>query len=262
MAFRINNYAAGDTAEVLVYGEVGDDFGGVNAADFYDKVSALDAPNCVTIRINSYGGDVFAGWAVYNQIRKLPQPTTTAVDGIAASIASVIAMAGDTVTVSENGMIMIHNAWTSLSLSGDKEAMAAGSEDLARMTETLQVIDEQIVATYASRVHVDNATIRAWMDEETWFSSADAVRYGFADTITEPLAVAAAHVPDNRYRNTPRHLLRSQRSAVTETPVGGDEDACPRLDGETAEPVDNARLNRAGWRLLLLQRNKLTRKAK
>ena len=147
MTYRISNYTAGQEAEVLIYGEIGDEFGGVSAAGFYDEVAALDAPLGVTFRINSYGGDVFTGWAVYNQIRKLQQPTTTAVDGIAASIASVIAMAGDTVTISDNGMFMIHNAWTSLVLAGDANAMAEGSADLARMTETLRAIDDQIVAT-------------------------------------------------------------------------------------------------------------------
>ena len=211
MTYRISNYTAGQEAEVLIYGEIGDEFGGVSAAGFYDEVAALDAPLGVTFRINSYGGDVFTGWAVYNQIRKLQQPTTTAVDGIAASIASVIAMAGDTVTISDNGMFMIHNAWTSLVLAGDANAMAEGSADLARMTETLRAIDDQIVATYASRVNVDADQLREWMDRETWFTSAEAVSYGFADAVTEPLAIAAAYVPDGKYKNTPRHLLQSQR---------------------------------------------------
>ena len=75
MTYRISNYTAGQEAEVLIYGEIGDEFGGVSAAGFYDEVAALDAPLGVTFRINSYGGDVFTGWSVYNQIRKLQQPT-------------------------------------------------------------------------------------------------------------------------------------------------------------------------------------------
>ena len=79
------------------------------------------------------------------------------------------------------------------------------------MPETLRAIDEQIVATYASRVNVGADQLREWMNRETWFTSAEAVTYGFADAVTEPLAIAAAYVPDGKYKNTPRHLLQSQR---------------------------------------------------
>lgn len=216
MWYQISNYRAGATAEVLIYGEVGDEFGGgVDATQFYDEVSRLDAPGGITFRINSYGGDVFTGWSVYNQIRKLSVPTTTAVDGIAASIASVIAMAGDRVTMSDNAMIMIHNAWTSLSLAGDARAMAAGSADLDKMASTLRNIDSQIVATYATRVDASEEDIRGWMASETWFTSADSLRLGFVDEITESLALAACLVPEGKYKNTPKRLVRTEANVET-----------------------------------------------
>lgn len=234
--YKISNYKAGTSAEVLVYGEIGDEFGGVDAAAFYSEVSALDAPAGITFRINSYGGDVFSGYAVANIIRRLPQPTITAIDGVAASIASVIAMAGDRVEIADNAMIMIHNAWSSVAVAGDARAMSEASESLERMTTTLKAIDDGIVEAYLARVQVNEDQVRQWMNAETWFTAREAERYGFVDAITEGLAVAACYVPDGRYKNTPGHLLGSSRleTALAEY-----------LAPEPQAAPDHARRNRA-----------------
>ena len=213
--WKINNYIRGKSAEVLIYGEIGEEFGGVNAAAFYDEVSGLDAPDGITFRINSPGGDGFAGWAIYNQIRRLSVPTVTAVDGLAASIASVIAMAGDRVTISENGMLMIHNSWTALSLAGDANALDQGASDIERMTGTLRAIDDSIVATYLTRVSLDEDTLRAYMNAETWFTSSQSLELGFVDDVTENLAIAACLVPEGKYRNTPSVLLAGEAGDET-----------------------------------------------
>ena len=209
--YRINNAIDGQPAEVLLYGEIGDEFGGVDATAFYNDVSAIDAPEII-FRISSYGGDVFAGYAVSNIIKRLDVPTVTTVDGVAASIASVILMAGDRVEMSENSMLMLHNSWTSVAVAGDARAMDEAAEGLQRMQTTLRAIDDGIVSAYASRVDVGEDQIRAWMDAETWFTASEAVGFGFADGIADSApAIAACYVPDGRYKNTPRHLLQSQR---------------------------------------------------
>jgi len=205
--WKINNYKAGTDAEVLIYGEIGAADFGVDAADFYTEVAAIDAPE-ITFRINSYGGDVFTGTTIYNQIRRLPSLTTTAVDGVAASIASVIAMAGDQVTMAPNSMLMIHNAWTSVSVAGDANTFEESGEEIERMTGTLRAIDENIIQAYSGRTSVGVEQLREWMDAETWFTAEESVRIGFADTITDSApAMAACYVPDGRYKNTPFHLV-------------------------------------------------------
>ena len=196
--WKILNYRAGTSAEVLIYGEIGADEFGVDASDFYSEVAAIDAPE-ITFRINSYGGDVFTGTTIYNQIRRLPALTTTTVDGVAASIASVIAMAGDRMTMAPNAMLMIHS-----------------------MTGTRRAIDENIIQAYANKTSASVEQLKAWMDAETWFTAEEAVRFGFADAISEDAPAVAAsyswcYVPSGRYKNTPRHLVEAQ--AATEEPL-------------------------------------------
>ena len=211
--YKIRNYKAATGAEVLIYGEIGEADFGVDAGDFYQEVAALDAPE-ITFRINSYGGDVFAGAAIYNFIRRLPALTTTTVDGVAASIASVIAMAGDQVTMSQNSMLMIHNAWTAVQIAGDANTFEESAEEVERMKDTLRAIDTTIVEAYSQRANVGQDQLRAWMDQETWFTASDAVTLGFADSVVDALpAVAACYVPAGRFKNTPNHLLEQPAPA-------------------------------------------------
>ena len=219
--WKILNYRAGTSAEVLIYGEIGADEFGVDASDFYSEVAAIDAPE-ITFRINSYGGDVFTGTTIYNQIRRLPALTTTTVDGVAASIASVIAMAGDRMTMAPNAMLMIHNAWTSVAVAGDANVFEESADEIDRMTGTLRAIDENIIQAYANKTSASVEQLKAWMDAETWFTAEEAVRFGFADAITDHMPAVAAsyswcYVPSGRYKNTPRHLVEAQ--AATEEPL-------------------------------------------
>ena len=213
--WKISSYKPSASAEILLYGEIGSDFGGVDATDFYNDVTALDAPE-ITFRINSYGGDVFAGNAIYNQIRRLDALTTTAVDGVAASIASVIAMAGDRVTMAPNSMLMIHNAWTAVSVAGDANALEQSAEEIERMTATLRAIDENIVAAYSARANVGEEQLKDWMDRETWFTAEESIQIGFADEIVEGIPVAALAVPDGKFRNVPETLIPR---AIDQTPL-------------------------------------------
>lgn len=163
-------HAAGDVTEIELYEEIG--FWGVTAAEFRQQLAKAKGGD-VVLKINSPGGDVFDGIAIFNDLAKHPGNVSVEVTGIAASAASLIAMAGDTITVASNAFLMIHNAWT-IAL-GDKRDMTATAEVLAQ-------IDGALADTYVSRTGVDRAEVVQMMDDETWMNGAEAVARGFANS--------------------------------------------------------------------------------
>jgi ATP-dependent Clp protease, protease subunit len=128
----------------------------------------------VTVNINSPGGDVFEGLAIYNLLREHKGEVTIKVLGLAASIASVIAMAGDTIQVARSSFLMIHDAWT----------IAIGNRhDMMAIAETLEPFDRAIADIYAARTGGDSKAIGKQMDAETWIGGSDAIDQGFADEL-------------------------------------------------------------------------------
>lgn len=162
--------AAAGAQVVELYDEIG--YWGVTAKDFRDQLKTITGD--FTLRINSPGGDVFDGIAMFNDILAHRGKVNIEVTGIAASIASVIAMAGDTIAIAPNAFFMIHNAWT----------YAAGNRhDFLASAEVLGQIDEAIGRTYVGRAKVGIRAVRDMMDDETWLGSAAAVDKGFADQL-------------------------------------------------------------------------------
>lgn len=128
----------------------------------------------VTVQINSPGGDFFEGLSIYNALRAHPHKVTVQVLGLAASAASVIAMAGDEVQVARAGFLMIHNAW----------AIALGNRHAMRATaDVLEPFDKAMADVYAARTGMKESEIAKMMDNETWISGSDAVDQGFADSL-------------------------------------------------------------------------------
>lgn len=126
----------------------------------------------VTLKINSPGGDVFAGVTMYNQLRAHKSGVTVQVLGIAASAASIIAMAGRRVEMARNAKMMIHKAW----------ALAVGNEDvMVKSASVLRRVDESLADTYAARAGMTNAKVMAMMAAETWMTVKEAIELGFAD---------------------------------------------------------------------------------
>jgi ATP-dependent Clp protease protease subunit len=182
---------------IELYDEIG--YWGVTAKDFRDQLRSTTGD--ITLRINSPGGDVFDGIAIFNDLVAHKGAVHVEVAGIAASISSIIAMAGTTISIASNAFIMIHNAWT----------FAYGNRhDLSAAADVLAQIDEAMARTYVGRSKVGIRSVREMMDGETWLGSADAIDKGFADKLLvvedEEAAVAAAarfdltnvfaHVPD------------------------------------------------------------------
>lgn len=187
--------AADEKATIFIYDEISS--WGITASQFVKDLQAVKAKE-ITLRLNSPGGDVFDGMAIYNALKGHPATVRAEVDGLAASIASIIAMAGDTIHMAENAFFMIHNAW----------ALAVGdSGQMMQMSETLDKIDTQMQKIYTKRTGHPQDKIKEMMIAETWMDADEAQGFGFADTIGEPIAAAACATFDlTKFRNVPGKL--------------------------------------------------------
>jgi ATP-dependent Clp protease protease subunit len=184
-------------AEIVIYDEIG--AFGIPAKAFLDELKALGPVAELTVRINSPGGSVFDGVAIYNALKRHDAAITVQIDGIAASIASMIAMAGDEVVVPENAMLMLH----------DPSGLVMGTaSDMRAMAEALEKMKAGMVAAYRDKSGRDDAEIEALMQAETWLSAQEAVALGLADRVERPVRMAA-HFDLSRFRNPPPQLAAS-----------------------------------------------------
>jgi len=161
--------------ELIIYGDIGESMWGdsVTASTVKNMLDRMDQGD-LTVRINSPGGSVFDGFAIYNMIRQRDGKTTVYVDGLAASAASVIAMAGDEVVMGQASMLMIHDPYT---------MSVGGSEDMRKTADMLDKIKESIVAAYESRSEQGAEIISQMMTDETWFTADESVSMGFANRV-------------------------------------------------------------------------------
>lgn len=166
--------------EILIYGPILDsDFWGEDVVTPKSVMEQLDKMNDaeeITIRINSPGGFVTEGIAIYNALNRHPAKMTVHVDGMAASAASVVAMAGDRIVMPDNSTMMIHKVWT---------LMIGNSDDLLKEAEILELLDGNIANVYAARTGKTRENVLDWMKEETWFDAESAVENGFADEVVK-----------------------------------------------------------------------------
>lgn len=174
-AAGVRAVATGDNI-ITMFDIIGEDYwsgGGITAKSVTAQLRAIgDRP--IEVQINSAGGDMFEGIAIYNVLREHPQDVTVKVMGMAASAASIIAMAGDTIAIGNGSFIMIHNCWV----------MAIGNRhDMAETAEWLAPFDAAMVDVYAARTGQDAAAIGGWMDAESFMAGAVAIERGFADEL-------------------------------------------------------------------------------
>ncbi len=197
MKFRADQHAH----EIILYGDIGFD---ITAREFSDELKALGDPKDITVRINSFGGDVFDGVAIYSRLIDSGAKIIVFIDGIAASAASVIAMAGHEIHIAEAAFLMIHDAWV----------MTMGNAaKLRQKADKLEAVSEQIAGIYQRRTGNDMAEIRAMMKVETEFNAAQAVAAGFATEIFEAERLAAHYDPERHNFKTPPSMTLSGRSA-------------------------------------------------
>ena len=171
--YQFRNVAA-DEAELFLYDEIG--AWGTLAEDFIAELKQVTAPK-LRVRISSPGGSVFEGVALANALRAHPGEVTVQIDGIAASIASVIAMAGDRVVIQPQAMIMVHEA---------AGGCLGNAKDMQDMADLLDKISNNIAGAYAAKAGGDVAEWRQVMVKETWYTAEEAVDAGLADEMVQP----------------------------------------------------------------------------
>ncbi len=165
-------------ASIDVFDVIGSDFfgDGFTAKRMSAALRSIGEEKDVVVNINSPGGDVFEAATIYNILAQHKGHVTVNILGLAASAASVIAMAGDTVKISKIGFLMIHNSWS---------VVMGNKSDLREAADTLEQFDKSILAAYAGRATVEEKKISKMMDSETWIGAEDAIEYGFADEIVD-----------------------------------------------------------------------------
>ncbi|RWQ16101.1 head maturation protease, ClpP-related [Mesorhizobium sp.] len=197
-----------DRAEIYVYGPIGMSFwdDGVSAAQFQKDLKALgSAIKTIDLRINSEGGDVMDARAMYTLLVQHQAKVIAHIDGLAASAASFLAMAGDEIEISEGGFFMIHNS---------RMTARGGADDFRRAADLLDQVDVTICDTYCARSKKDPGKVKKWMDDETWFTGKEAVEHGFADKMVENLQVAASVRDATGFKNIPTQLLPRRAAAL------------------------------------------------
>lgn len=219
--------ATGPVAEIRIYSEIG--FYGVSASQFVEDLDTITAPEIV-VAINSLGGEVFDGIAIYNALRLKDAHITTRVDSMAASIASVVAQAGDHRQMVKSSQMMIHEAWG---------LVIGTARDMRELADNLDRQTDNIAAIYAERSGRELDEVRPLLTDETWFTDAEAVEEGFADEVISP--------------------PRREKTNLTTAPVVNVTPADPAIPADTdgnppegGDPVDNVGANeRSDWLLRL-----------
>lgn len=237
-------------AVITMFDVIGEDFwtgGGITAKKVASQLRAIgDRP--VEVQINSPGGDMFEGIAIYNVLREHPQEITVKVMGMAASAASIIAMAGDRVEIGAASFLMIHNCWV----------VAVGNRhDMAETAEWLAPFDQAMVDLYAARTGQKPEDVAKWLDAETFMSGSQAIERGFADallaadklTVEEGAAAKDKSVNDLRAMElqlvaagTTRADARERINKIRGTPGAAPEEGTPgaalETNGQTVRPAE------------------------
>jgi ATP-dependent protease ClpP protease subunit len=237
-----------EPAVLQIFDQIGEDwFGGsgISAKAFSDALQSV-GPGPLVVEINSPGGNVWDGLAIYNMLRGRQAPVTTRVVGIAASIASVIALAGDSIEMAEASLFMIH----------DPSGMVAGtSDDMRKMANALDQHAEILAGIYTKRTGKTSAQIRAAMTAETWFTAQEAIQFGLADKTTEQLAMAACWHPRAVTKTAPETVRSNLRRGLEQYAEGLAGDGLEKqtvLDAEAlvageAPTEDKVRTANAWW---------------
>ena len=179
--YSINAKQTDEFVDVYLYDEVGSY--GVSAKDFVNDIKLLKGKD-IYLHINCVGGEVFDGMAIYNTLKKYKGKVIAYVEGIAASMGSIIPLAADEIIMSENSLYMIHNAWGG--------AMGE-AKDMRKTATLLDKLSSEIANIYSKKTNLPLSQIEEMMDEETWFNSEEALQYGFIDRISDAVMVAAKY---------------------------------------------------------------------
>lgn len=203
---------ANGATEIYVFDEIG--YWGVTAKDFARDLKEVKPNGSIDLHINSPGGSVTDGIAIFNLLKNHSATVNVVIDGLAASMASVIAMAGDTITMPENALMMIHNPWGGA--MGD-------AEELRKTADVLDKMKSALISAYVNKTGKDTAEISALMDSETWMTGAEAVEMGFATQVTDEVLLAASFDISKleNFQNNKQSFFKPLAGAVSDKPKGG-----------------------------------------
>ncbi|MCU7674946.1 Clp protease ClpP [Bacillus thuringiensis] len=196
-----------NSADIFIYGDivrwVWEDYfpEDVSSNTFKDDLDALGDVSTINLHVNSPGGSVFEGIAIYNMLKRHKAKVNVYVDALAASIASVIAMAGDTIYMPKNSMLMIHNPWTWT--EGNATELRKAADDLDRIGNSSK-------QTYLQKAgeKLTDEKLQEMLNAETWLSADEAYEYGLCDVVEEANQMAASLDKDvlSKYKNVPKQL--------------------------------------------------------
>jgi len=219
--FKVNKDK--EVPEIMIYDIIGDAWDGITSKEFAKELMQIDSDE-VVIRINSPGGLVYEGLAIYNALRQFPGTVTTRVDAVAASIASVIFMAGDVREMPESSDIMIHKPWSYV--SGDAENMRNEADELDRVQNMLEEI-------YEKGTGMDREEITNMVNSTTWSSGPEALEMGFATNLLEDAKIAACMFDLNLLPGVPeRHLKMASATRKREEEKALREEGLPKRDAK------------------------------
>lgn len=190
--YNVKAAAAGKPAVMSIFDDIG--MWGVSASSFIADLRNQKGP--LTVEISSLGGSVFEGVAIYNALRNYAKAEgnslTVMVMGVAASIASVIAMAGDRIVMPANTYMMVHKPWGGL---------AGNADEMRDYADLLDKIESSLVGTYMARTGKTEDEIKSMLEKDTWLTAEEAVAQGFADEVVEAIEVSASYEPERLPEN-------------------------------------------------------------
>lgn len=191
-------------SELYLYDAIGKDFfgDGITAQTVMEELKKCSGSQ-LDIYVNSPGGSVFEGLAIYNQLKRWKGKKVVHIDGIAASIASVVAMAGDEINIASNGMMMIHQAWG---------GTVGNADEMRKFADSLEKIDATLLDTYVARTGGNKKQIQEWMTAETWMTADEAVSRKFATKKTADKAIEASFPMLDKFQNVPESLRKQALS--------------------------------------------------
>ena len=195
---------AAKSADFYIYGDIGSDYDGLTSQEFVGALNRVASYPNLTLNINSQGGNVFEAFAMYTALKRYTGKITANVDGVAASAASFLAMAGHRIRMAANSLMMIHRPVSRIE---------GFSGDLRSRADMLDQITTSVVETYAKRSGQASDNVMAMMVAETWMGPQEAVDLGFADEITEAARVAA-YIDMGRFKKAPARLLAVKGAAI------------------------------------------------
>lgn len=191
-------------SEILLYGIIGpSELGYISAMDVIETLAVVENKN-IAIRINSAGGSVDQGIAIYNSIKRRRGKTTIFIDSVAASIASVVAMAGDEIIMAKGSKLMVHKPWT---------MVQGNAEDLRQMADLLDKYSEGLYDIYGDRTGLPRERLEEMLSKETWLTDKEAVELKFADSI-EGVVTESPAVPKGMFAEVPQDVQQVEMKST------------------------------------------------